>query len=168
MRHKFTTVMSDGTLNIEQENDSFFVNGKLVDVRYTRLDGDTLLISIGNRHFEVYREHQLRDDGGQTVFVNGKHIAVLVEDEKDAVLKSFDLETATKLHASVIKAPMPGKITKVLVSVGEFVEAGQGVLILEAMKMENEIKTPTAGIVKAVHIHETTAVEKGTVLVEIQ
>jgi pyruvate carboxylase subunit B len=47
------------------------------------------------------------------------------------------------------------------------VEAGQGVLILEAMKMENEIKTATAGIVKAVHVQESNAVEKGAVLIEI-
>lgn len=63
---------------------------------------------------------------------------------------------------------MPGKIVKIFVKEGEKVEAGQTVLVLEAMKMENEIKTPTAGTVKAIHVKEGDALEEGVLMVEVE
>lgn len=63
---------------------------------------------------------------------------------------------------------MPGKVVKINVSVGDEVEAGDVVLILEAMKMENEIKTSVAGKVKAVHVEEGVALESGVLMIEIE
>ncbi|MBI9072073.1 MAG: biotin/lipoyl-binding protein [Melioribacteraceae bacterium] len=67
-----------------------------------------------------------------------------------------------------IKSSMPGKIVKLEVSEGDLVEAGQGILIMEAMKMENEVKCAKAGIIKKIYVKEGDAVEKSTVLVEIE
>lgn len=63
---------------------------------------------------------------------------------------------------------MPGKIVKIFVKEGEKVEAGQTVLVLEAMKMENEIKTPTNGVVKAIHVKEGDALEEGVLMIEVE
>jgi biotin carboxyl carrier protein len=63
-----------------------------------------------------------------------------------------------------LKAPMPGKVVRVLVSAGAQVEAGQGLLVMEAMKMENELKAPRAGRVREVHVGERQAVETGAPL----
>jgi biotin carboxyl carrier protein len=60
-----------------------------------------------------------------------------------------------------MRAPIPGKVVKVLVKAGERVAAGQALLVLEAMKMENELRTPRAGGVVIVHVKEGTAVEAG-------
>jgi biotin carboxyl carrier protein len=65
-------------------------------------------------------------------------------------------------------APMPGKIVRVLVAPGREVEAGQGVVVVEAMKMENELKAARAGTVRVVHVREGQAVDGGTLLVELE
>ena len=61
---------------------------------------------------------------------------------------------------------MPGLIVRVSVAAGDSVQAGQGLVVMEAMKMENELRAHGAGTVKAVHVEAGKAVEKGTVLVE--
>jgi len=67
-----------------------------------------------------------------------------------------------------IKAPMPGKVVRILAAVGTKVEAGQSVVVIEAMKMQNEIKAPKNGTVKKVHVAEGAAVEAGQSLAEVE
>lgn len=75
---------------------------------------------------------------------------------------------AAAASAGAVTAIMPGKIIRVLVAEGEIVAQGQVVCILEAMKMENELKAPRAGAVKALHMRPGQDVERGTVLAEIE
>ena len=70
--------------------------------------------------------------------------------------------------AREVKAAMPGKVVRVLAQAGEEVEAGQGLLILEAMKMQNELKSPRAGVVAAVRVQEGNTVTSGQVLVTLE
>jgi biotin carboxyl carrier protein len=63
---------------------------------------------------------------------------------------------------------MPGLVVRVNVAVGDAVTAGQGVLVMEAMKMENELRASSAATVKSVRVAQGTAVEKGTVLIELE
>ena len=65
-------------------------------------------------------------------------------------------------------APMPGMIVRVNVQVGDAVQPGQGLVVMEAMKMENELRAPAAATVKAVHAQPGTAVEKGALLLELE
>jgi biotin carboxyl carrier protein len=67
-----------------------------------------------------------------------------------------------------VQSPMPGKVVKVLVAVGDEVKSGQGVVVVEAMKMENELKSPKDGKVKAVAVKEGQAVEAGQSLVTLE
>jgi len=73
-----------------------------------------------------------------------------------------------KTGASAVQSPMPGKVVKVLVAVGDEVKSGQGVVVVEAMKMENELKSPKDGKVKAVAVKEGQAVEAGQSLVTLE
>ena len=66
-----------------------------------------------------------------------------------------------KAAASSVQSPMPGKVVKLLVAVGDEVKAGQGVVVVEAMKMENELKSPRDGKVKAISVKEGQPVEAG-------
>ncbi|AIF69987.1 acetyl-CoA carboxylase [Palaeococcus pacificus DY20341] len=68
---------------------------------------------------------------------------------------------------NAVTAPMPGKILKVLVKEGDSVKTGQGLLILEAMKMENEIPSPVDGVVKTIHVKEGDTVDTGQLLIEL-
>jgi biotin carboxyl carrier protein len=77
--------------------------------------------------------------------------------------------TGGKLEdARVLRAAVPGKILSVGVAVGESVERGQGVLVLEAMKMENTILVGVEGVVKTVHVAPGALVAKGDLLVELE
>jgi glutaconyl-CoA/methylmalonyl-CoA decarboxylase subunit gamma len=73
-----------------------------------------------------------------------------------------------KAGPSAVQSPMPGKVVKVLVAVGDEVKSGQGVVVVEAMKMENELKSPKDGKVKAVAVKEGQAVEAGQNLVTLE
>ena len=71
-------------------------------------------------------------------------------------------------EAGELLTQMPGKVVKINVDVGQVVKKGDAVLILEAMKMENEIKAPVDGIVKAIYVTETQALETGVLMMEIE
>ena len=68
----------------------------------------------------------------------------------------------------IIKSPMPGRVVKVLVEVGQVVTEGQGVVIVEAMKMENELRAETDGIVDVVHVGPDDRVEGNAILVSLR
>jgi len=70
--------------------------------------------------------------------------------------------------ANLLKAPMPGLVLKVLVTEGQVVKKGDGLLILEAMKMENIIKASSDGIVKKIHIEEKNIVDKNQKMIEFE
>jgi biotin carboxyl carrier protein len=76
-------------------------------------------------------------------------------------------ERAASAGPTSVRAPIPGKVVKVLVKAGDSVNAGQTLLVLEAMKMENELRAPRAASVVAVHAAEGTAVETGQELVSL-
>jgi len=95
------------------------------------------------------------------VSVNGHRMAWELDDPR--VWKGGGAAAGTKGRAA-IKAPMPGKIVKVLVNVGDQVQAGQGILLMEAMKMQNELKSPKAGIVVAIDVEVGASVTAGTIL----
>jgi biotin carboxyl carrier protein len=67
-----------------------------------------------------------------------------------------------------IKAPMPGKVVRILAPVGAQVEIGQSVVVIEAMKMQNELKAPKTGVVKKINVEEGAAVEAGQALAEVE
>ena len=82
-----------------------------------------------------------------------------------------DLEAMSPRHRSGdgrLKAPIPGLISRYLVRVGDQVTAGQPIVILEAMKMENEVRAPMNGRVEAIHVKAGETVTRGTLLVEIE
>ena len=92
---------------------------------------------------------------------------ISIRSKKDRLLDRFGMASGPKSGDGIVKAPMPGLVLRLMVEVGESVSSGQGVLVLEAMKMENELKAPVGGVVKALHVVVGEAVGKNTPLVEI-
>jgi biotin carboxyl carrier protein len=101
------------------------------------------------------------------VLVRGQVTRVDVADERKMRLRAAS-QAFTVEGPQVIAAPMPGKIVKVFVKPGDEVKEGQGLVVVEAMKMENELKSPKAGRVKEVAAVEGTAVENNAKLVVIE
>jgi biotin carboxyl carrier protein len=106
-------------------------------------------------------------DGGLTVQVNGRTVQATVAGAQGSWARRGG-EGAAGKGPQRITAPMPGKVVKVLVKIGDTVASKQGVVVVEAMKMENELKAARAGTVKEVKAVEGTSVEAGSVLVIVE
>jgi biotin carboxyl carrier protein len=89
-------------------------------------------------------------------------------DERTRTIRDLSNATAGPKGPAPLVAPMPGLIVRVNVAPGDTVSAGQGLVVMEAMKMENELRAAGPGTVKAVLAVPGTAVEKGAVLVELE
>lgn len=100
--------------------------------------------------------------------VAGLAVAVEVRTAQAAALASaMSSGRAGARAGSQVKAPMPGRVVRILVSVGQTVERGQPIVIVEAMKMENEMHAPASGTIKAIHAQQGAAVDAGQLLVEL-
>jgi len=90
---------------------------------------------------------------------------VEILDTRSALRKTAQLGHSGEVE---LRAPMPGKIVKILVQEGAAIEANHGVLVMEAMKMQNEIKSPKAGVVKRIAVAEAAAVNSGELLAIVE
>jgi biotin carboxyl carrier protein len=99
------------------------------------------------------------------VSLDGRPISVEIEDPRTALRKAAQHGHAGEVE---LRAPMPGKIVKILLQEGAEVHANQGVLVIEAMKMQNEIKSPKNGTVKRLSVQEAAAVNAGELLAIVE
>ena len=132
---------------VEINGDKALVNGKEIDLKI--IDEQTIIISA--KHFNL----DFVEEGDPSL--------IIVNGTINFVSKSVSDSLATK----ALRAPISGQIMEVSVSEGEEVKRGQLLVVLEAMKMENVIKSPGHGIVKAIRVKAKDPVEKGQVLVEL-
>jgi pyruvate carboxylase subunit B len=100
--------------------------------------------------------------------VVGERVEVEVIDERTRQIEALTGRRAVVVASGAVVAPMPGLVVRVQVVEGQHVEAGAGLVVVEAMKMENELRSPHAGIVRQVHVAVGQAVEKGVVLVTVE
>ena len=106
--------------------------------------------------------------GQWSLGVGGDSWEAEVIDERTRHIRSLTAGAARQRGPATLRAPMPGLVLRVPVEPGQEVKAGTGLVVLEAMKMENELKAPAAGVVGAIRVQPGEAVEKGHVLVEFQ
>ncbi len=100
--------------------------------------------------------------------IRGRRYSVQLADELDRLIDELGLSAQPEIIGGDIHAPMPGLVREIMVAVGDTVEAGQAVLVLEAMKMENIIRAEAAATVTELAAEVGTAVEKGAVLVRME
>jgi biotin carboxyl carrier protein len=105
--------------------------------------------------------------GRYTLWVDGYRFEVEALDERTRAIRDLSAANAAPTGPAPIIAPMPGLIVRVNVSVGDRVEAGQGIVVMEAMKMENELRATAPGTVQTIEVVAGTAVEKGALLVSL-
>ena len=123
------------------------------------------LVTIGSEvHRVVVRRGATR--GAYTLWVDGFRFEGEALDERTRVIRDMTEVSQRSTGPASLVAPMPGLIVRVNVVPGDSVQAGQGLVVMEAMKMENELRAHAAGVVKTVMVEPGKAVEKGAVLVE--
>jgi len=139
------------------------LDGRILSVDVTAIAGRWSLL-IGSRSYEVAVER--RSNGERIVYVNGVAVPISIMDPRERLVRRRGTVSAETGPRSIV-SPMPGRIVKVLVREGEVVAAQQGLVVVEAMKMENELRAPRAGQVSAVKVVEGMSVEAKTVLVTL-
>ncbi len=97
--------------------------------------------------------------------VNGNKYTVQLKDKYDDLLKELGIDTSSALKVKEMKAPMPGLVVDVRVQEGDTVKKGDALVVLQAMKMENILKSPADVTIKKIHIKKDGTVEKNQILI---
>ncbi len=134
------------------------VDGEALNADVT-LEGDHVRVEVGGRTYRV-----AFDKGGSIAKIGSRSYELAV---KDLHMGAGGAGASAGARGNV-KPPMPGKIVAIKVAAGDAVKVGQVLVILEAMKMQNEIPSPVEGTVKEVHVTQGQSVEAKTVLVTIE
>lgn len=168
MSEYFASVNAQFKKKITLDGDSTFVlddkkiSGELVD-----LTKDTIIIKLNNKLYEL----NIESTDSDKISLNHKgnfyeiYIRTELEEKANQILES---EISGKLNSRNIKSPMPGMIVKINFNVGDKILKGDTVLVLEAMKMENEIKSPSDCFLKEMHVSPNNSVEKGQILFSVE
>ena len=149
-----------------------------IDAEVISRDGSAIRVRIGHR--ELAAQFTPEADGGGILTIAGRRYPIFVVRRKESILvsvgpASFEFKPAEAasrrrvrgLAAAEVIAPMPGKVLKVLVRDGDLVEAGQPLVVIEAMKMETTLAAESAATVKHVRVEEGQTVDHGAVLIEL-
>jgi biotin carboxyl carrier protein len=138
------------------------VDGREVEVDAVLARPNVLSLRIGNKAYEVKCE---RVSGDVHIWVGSQRFAAEVRDPRSFRSRSRAVDD----HGpKKLTAPMPGKVVRILLSQGSEVEAGAGVLVVEAMKMQNEVKSPKKGTIHKILVSEGAAVNAGDVLAIVE
>jgi biotin carboxyl carrier protein len=163
---KYTVTIGKRTVEVEVRGDGVQVDGEAIRAHLTTVPRTPLRhLALDSRASTLAL---LRSEAGWTVHLAGVPWPVTVEDERTRQLRALTGQGTRGAAGGMVRAPMPGLVLRVEVEVGQEVAAGAGLAVLEAMKMENEIKAQAAGTVAAVHVVPGQAVEKGAALVELR
>jgi biotin carboxyl carrier protein len=143
------------------------VDGTPVDAHLTVLPGtDTRHLLLDGRSYALTAAPDARR-GRWHIGVGAERFTADAVDERTRAIREMTGATADVADKTVV-APMPGLVVKVEVEVGQAVKAGQGVIVVEAMKMENELKAPSDGVVAKIEVQPGQTVDKGATLLVLE
>ena len=153
---------------VELDGEGVHVDGALVPARLAEVPGTPvrLVTMAESSHRVVVRRGEGR--GRYTLWVDGWRFDVEALDERTQAIRDMTGVEAGPAGPAPLVAPMPGLVVRVNVAAGDAVQPGQALVVMEAMKMENELRASASGTVKAVRAVPGQAVEKGAVLVEME
>ena len=134
---------------------------------------DYEFIPLGNNRYSLLMDnvshhlHIVEKDGRYHVHLDGAYFSIRVEDERMRALRELVAHSAATGGTQTVVAPIPGLISRILVTPGQKIAAGEPLIILEAMKMENEIRAENSGIIKEILVDTGRPVEKDLPLLVI-
>jgi biotin carboxyl carrier protein len=142
------------------------VNDRVYTLEIIQVEAQVYWVRWGDRSFDVTVTDSPE---GTIVTFSGHRIVVEIEGDRPQLRRASSGSEARSHDGKVeLRAPMPGKIVRTLVAEGESVRANQGLVVMEAMKMQNEIRTPKAGIVTSLKVREGAPVNAGDILATVE
>ena len=155
-------------IEVELDGEIARVDGREFRARLADVEaGPERMMSVDDTVHRVL-VRQAQRHGRYSLLVDGLRFEVEALDERARAIRDLAASTAKPSGPAPLVAPMPGMIVRVHVADGDVVQPGQGLVVMEAMKMENELRATAAGTVRRVHVASGTAVEKGALLLELE
>jgi biotin carboxyl carrier protein len=136
-----------------------------LEVDFAAVNGQPLYSLIVNG--ESYEGYVYPEERGWQVLLLGRSYSVIIEDERERRLRTSDRNFASTVKEFILKAPMPGLAIAVPVSEGQYVEKGQILVILESMKMQNELRAPHTGKVARLRVKAGDNVQQKQILLNL-
>lgn len=152
---------------VEEKPEGIFLNGELHHTDIVKISAHAFQVLYKGQSIKVFVEEVDTEEKVVRLRINGKKAHTQLTSELDRLLKDLGMEDLATVKAADIKAPMPGLIHSLLVDEGAEVQKGDGILILEAMKMENVIKAPADGVIGKILVDQGASVEKNALLVSL-
>lgn len=151
----------------DRTGDDLFINSSKTPADIKHIGGNIYHIIEDDRSYNI--DVVSFDKAAKTaeIKVNNNIYTVTAKDQFDVLLDKLGLSSLKSARVSEIKAPMPGMVLKVFVAEGDEVKKGDNLFVLEAMKMENIIKSPADIVIRKIKIKAGDKVEKGQILVEL-
>jgi pyruvate carboxylase subunit B len=164
---KYYVRVGETTHEVEIDGDSVTLDGETTSARIESLDGTPMeLLTLGNAvHRILAARAAVR--GVYEISLDGHRVTAEALDERSRAIRALSGATARRSGPTHVVAPMPGLIVRINVKEGDEVRAGQGLIVMEAMKMENELRAAAAGTVRRLVVIPGSAVEKGALLLEM-
>ena len=165
---RYVVTVAGERIEVDHGGAGIRVGGAPVTARLADVPGTPVrLVTIGaESHRVVVRRGERR--GRYTLWVDGWRFDVEALDERTQAIRDMTGAAAAPTGPAPLLAPMPGLVVRVAAAVGDLVQAGQALVVMEAMKMENELRASAPGRVKSILVAPGQAVEKGAVLVELE
>ncbi len=154
-------------IDVESNEGFFSVNGKSFELDSVKIDAKNYHIIQDNKSYSVELV-SVDADKNMQIKVNGNVYNVSVKDQFDLLLQQLGMEDLASQKVKNVKAPMPGLVLGITVTTGQEVKKGDNLLVLEAMKMENILKSPADGIIGKIKINTGDKVEKNAILIEFE
>ncbi len=144
------------------------LDGKPVNADIVKLSANKYHLLINKQSYNLELLEKSENGKSMKVLVNGVKQEISIKDKYDALLSQLGMDKLMGSKNNNIKAPMPGLVLRIMVQPGDVVKKGDALLVLEAMKMENIIKADGDAKVKSIPVNTQQAVEKNTLLIEME
>ncbi len=163
--YKVQTGNKQFEISVDASGLNFTLNSKAKNIQVNRLSARAYLVRQDEKEYFIELLEQDNLKKNLLLKINQKRVKVKLEDHLDALLKTIGVDFSKSSKISNLKAPMPGLVVDVLCKVGQQVKKDDQLLVLEAMKMENVIKSSGEGTVQNIRIKQGNTVDKGEVLI---
>lgn len=151
------------TFELETQDDSLLINGENSEYSINKIKDNQFLLQANHKNYNVFVIGQENEQ--LLLSINGYQVNVHVKDHIAQILEKLGMDMDLAEEINELVAPMPGSIIEIAIKEGDEVKQGDTLLILEAMKMENVIKSPTDGVIQKLHVEKGNNVEKNQVLI---
>jgi len=163
---RYHVTLRSRTYIIDVAGGSVIVDGETLEAHAAAIPGTPLLhLLLGKDSWTV--ACQQLDTRRWALGAVGERVEVDVQDDRSKQIEALTGQGRKVAAGGVVKAPMPGLVVRVEVTQGEVVEVGKGLVVVEAMKMENELRATHQGVVEQIHVKAGDRVEKGAALVTL-